>query len=506
MAFDHLQQRETRTARQQLDALFFFIRRALRHSGKATAIVVVGLGLSVGGALLAKRTYRSETVVLYREVIDAIYVQGSQGRRFTARELGIRLRELVLSRPRLKEILDEYKLFAKVRAERSDIEAEDLLRRYIDFRFGGGDTFHISFLAPTPELAQKVTQRLGEALIEEERRLRVDKAQHTVKFLEDERNRAQREMVAQEKAQALFLSRHPEFAADENRGSGAAFRVARNAKEEPTSSPLDTLQRQLRRLRDQLAQAEGRKPVVVRDPRLLALQTQSQQELEAAKVNLRAQQAQYTDKYPSVVRAKERAAMAQARLRRIEAQIQATATVTPLNTQAKEALRNRMVEVQQQIARLRQRGNKKDKDTKVDRAATKIVELETEWTGVNRKVTEARERYNTLDARLYRARLAALTKLKGGTAHMSIIDKAYLPKRPAGGGRGKIVMLGGAVSLFFAMGIVLALALIDERIYNAMDAERLQLGEVLVVVPITEKGLLSRRIARWRIRRQRKRA
>ncbi|MBW2734173.1 MAG: DUF349 domain-containing protein [Deltaproteobacteria bacterium] len=102
---DNLQQREIRTAREQLDRLFAFVRRALRHFWLATLIVCVGGAAAVGLALVSQRKYMSETVILYRELIDASYVQGSDVRRMTAREVGSRLRELVLGRPRLRQLI-----------------------------------------------------------------------------------------------------------------------------------------------------------------------------------------------------------------------------------------------------------------------------------------------------------------------------------------------------------------------------------------------------------------
>lgn len=89
------QQREIRTAREQLDRVFAFGRRGMRHWWKAALILIIGAGASVGLALKSKRKYLSETVVLYREPIDQTYVAGADARRMSAQDTGTRLRELL---------------------------------------------------------------------------------------------------------------------------------------------------------------------------------------------------------------------------------------------------------------------------------------------------------------------------------------------------------------------------------------------------------------------------
>lgn len=504
------QQREIRTAREQLDRVFAFARRGMRHWWKAALILMIGGSASVGLALKSKRKYLSETVVLYREPIDQTYVAGADARRMSAQDTGTRLRELLLGRPRLKELIDQFKLQQETVNDRSYIEAEDKLRMLIDFRFGGGDTFHIGYIGSSPQEAQKVTARLAEILIEEELEMRSEKSRETVRFLDGERKRAEDHLKSREKALAEFLAKNPEFAAEEKpNSSGAALRAAsRKAKGAATGgggSPLTIMKRQLRRIQDQIAQAQGRKPVIVRDPKLQALKSQAEEELRNAQARLRSMQAQFTDKHPDVAASKARVNLAKQRLARVVERARSAVKVVKLGGQAVAALKSRADELSTQIAAYRRRASDR-KSPKGKKAAAKakegaadsIVAMETLWTALNRQVREARERYLNIEGRLFRASLGLTTQRK--SSYLRVIDPAYLPKRPAGAGRSKMVLLGGAVSFFLAAGLVFGLALIDERIYNRKDAERLRLAEVLVVVPKQPRGLFGGK----KKRRQRK--
>lgn len=481
--------REIRTAREQLDRFFAFINRALRHWLKAGIIIALGGILSVGFALMSKRRYTSEAVLLYREPIDQSYVAGGDVRRISAHDLGRRLRELLLGRPRLKQVIDQFKLLQATVNDRSYIEAEDKLRMLIDFRFGGGDTFHIAYIGDTPDQAQKVTARLAEILVEEELRLRSSQARDTVRFLENERKRAENDLKNKEKELAVFLSKNPEFAADESpTSSGAALRAAsRKKKTGSSASPLDILKRQAARIKDKLAQAKGLKPTVIRDPKLQSAKTQAEADVSQAEQRVRDLRTRVTNQHPDMLAAVARVKQAKTRLRRISNREQSAAKIVKLGQDQVKALENNLNKVRAQISAYKRRhsskttkaGDKKSK-TKGEGVANVIVALETQWTRLNRQVGEARERYTRMEARAFRATLSLDVKKQ---SYLRVIDPAYLPKRPSGGGRTKMVLLGAATSFFFAFGLVFALALIDERIYNRRDAERLRLVEVLVVIP-----------------------
>ena len=82
------------------------------------------------------------------------------------------------------------------------------------------------------------------------------------------------------------------------------------------------------------------------------------------------------------------------------------------------------------------------------------------------------------------------TLVAGGQGgRLVIADPPFRPLRPVAGGRFKIVLVGGAMSLFLALLAVSALAAFDDRLYGARDIERVVDDPIVVVVPkLTEKG------------------
>jgi uncharacterized protein involved in exopolysaccharide biosynthesis len=460
-----LQQRETRTAKEQFDRILAFVGRALRHWFKAGMIIAVGGALSVAMALMAKPKYKSESVLLYREVINS-QLLGSE-RRVRGRDVGLRLRELVLGRARLKQLINELKLLPETVESMGIIAAEDKLRNLIELRIGGGDTFHISYMSKDPEQAQKVVKRLGEVMIEEEANMRVKRAQATADFLEKQRKRTENDLKAREQKRAAFLALHPEFGVDAEVRNRQ--RQQEKGKGPVSNSPMAILRRQLARLEDKLAQARGKKPTVVRDAKAEAAKAQAAAQLATAKRNLQRLRTQFTDIHPQVRSAKAQVALYKQQLTRLVAAAAKKIKVIPIDREAQSRIEKQIREIKGRIAALRRSGGKpSETDSKGDKATNAIVQLEATWQRLNREVSEFRERYTRVEAQAFRAKIQAASYI--GSSALTVVDKAYLPKRPTGGGKKKVVMLGAAVSFFFAAGLMFGLAILDERIYNRKDA------------------------------------
>jgi capsular polysaccharide biosynthesis protein len=70
-----------------------------------------------------------------------------------------------------------------------------------------------------------------------------------------------------------------------------------------------------------------------------------------------------------------------------------------------------------------------------------------------------------------------------GNAQMMVLDPAYLPTHPAPPGRATLLGVGALVSVVLGLLLALLSALLDDRIYDRVDLERLELLPVLGVVP-----------------------
>jgi Mrp family chromosome partitioning ATPase len=110
------------------------------------------------------------------------------------------------------------------------------------------------------------------------------------------------------------------------------------------------------------------------------------------------------------------------------------------------------------------------------------VALETEYARLSREAAEARERFQQLESRQFMASMTASTLTSGQAAQIVVIDPAYLPANPVGMRVVRLYGLGGALSLLLALGVLAALALLDDRIHDSADVERLPFVSLLVEI------------------------
>ncbi|MFH1132386.1 MAG: hypothetical protein V1754_13705 [Pseudomonadota bacterium] len=500
-----LKKDQIRLVRDQLQRILSIVRRSFRHVGKASLLFFLGCLVALGLALAKKRLYFSEAVILYRRLISANYLGGNDAQTNSAENISMRLQETLLARPYLKQIIDEFKLYPEIVDKRGYVQAVDNLRKMIGFNMEGGDTFHVSFTGPSPELAQKVTAKLARSLIEKEEKGRRLSADRTVGFLREEQLRVTNALKEREKALAEFLALYPEFAQEDvaglgpqGRTAGAAVR-ARAQLQRKIDPTFLALQRQSRRIKDAIK--HGTTGTAMRDPMLLERLHEAEQDLANSREALRNAKEQFTELHPTVQATKRREEMTRQRVENLKKAVAASTHFQGGNKVNKEELNVRAGQIDDQIDQYRSR---KSKALRSSSAANEIVTLETNWTQLNREVQEAREQYLRMEERVFRATLEASANVGGQIAQLEIIDPAYLPTRPATMGRTMMTMAGVALSAFLAMVLMLGLAVLDDRVYDRLDIERLGIAEILAEVPKTERPwnlkMFLEKLPKWRNR------
>ncbi|HSN99376.1 MAG TPA: hypothetical protein VLS89_13865, partial [Candidatus Nanopelagicales bacterium] len=225
------------------------IRRTLTHWYIAVIVGIIGVGLTAVVVQRQKPTYRSETVIFYREGVRAAYI-GPDGPD-PLRTLSARLKETLLARSNLEKIVTEFSLFPDVVEKRGMVDAVDRLRGKVSFRSKSPDTFAISFEGETREEAQEVTARLADLLVEENTRVKQSQAKITSEFLFAQQKQAEQELEKADKDLAQFLAGNPEFAQETVQPTGVQAGASIRA-EQRKATEGDPLERQISRLRSQL--------------------------------------------------------------------------------------------------------------------------------------------------------------------------------------------------------------------------------------------------------------
>jgi uncharacterized protein involved in exopolysaccharide biosynthesis len=488
-----------RTPRDRLDRLLALFKRMLRFWWLGLIVTVLVTGGAIGAATVAKKAYMSETVLLYHQGIQASTVLGRDAEVEQTRKLGLRLRDLVLARPQLQKIIDKHKLYPALMAKNGPVEAVDEMRKSIVFKVREGDTFLLQYRAPDPELAQQITSELAATLMAEDERYRTTQAEVTRKFIAEEKARAAEDLRAKETELAGFLAKHPEFAQDQASAQGtggAAVRAAQKDKNRPSGdSAQSTLEREAARLRQRLDMPATPRPVrpPERDPRLVAAKDEAERKLLAAQHDLQDKQSHLTDAHPDVIAAKQRVRDAEAGLRKAQQELASGELIMPAappaSVEERPALQARLASVEGELSALKRRkaaaaGHAADTQSEV---AAEIVGLETDWARISRDTAEARERYQQLESKEFVAQITASSEESGQASQMVVIDPAYRPEKPVGGGRLKVAIFGLIAGLIMAFGVALGCAIFDDRLYDKSDAEALDLAPLLVVVPRLHK-------------------
>jgi Mrp family chromosome partitioning ATPase len=197
---------------------------------------------------------------------------------------------------------------------------------------------------------------------------------------------------------------------------------------------------------------------------LRASERQAQANLDAARRDLALQRSRFTEKHPAVVAAVDLLSEAeQAHERAAEALRAASAARTSAEEQA-GASRDRAA------------------GSSSRRAAASIAEAEAEFARLTRRVAEERERLQKLDARQFVASIAASSASTGHGARIDLIDPAYAPSQPSGTRPLVLLIFGIAGSLSIGLALALLLAILDDRVYDRQDVERLGLAPIVAEV------------------------
>jgi polysaccharide biosynthesis transport protein len=483
--------------REQYERIVGFSRRAVRFWPTLLAVVAIG---SIGCALFLQfrqPSYRSETLILYTEGIRPVEAAGAPTT-VGPRDSAVRLREMLLARPRLLATIEKFGLYPDVVAEYGASDAVEKLREHIDFRAPGGDTFSIGFKGDSPEQAHAVTKYLSDSLIEDEASLRLSQAKQHREFLRQERTRTEETLKKAERDVAQFLADNPELALDAMllmpgaSGTGAAIRARSHEAEAVAQAPTPSQWRTIRAPGVPAAATPGAPqgaPAVSADQRreIAAAKARAEADLTAAQSALAEKSARFTELHPDVRALKTRVARERSRVQAATAALAVLREPSAAPSAPAPASPGvRHVRVARPAASVDPAQAKADDA----RGKNEVVELETEWAALTRSAAEARSKNEQVQASLFRAELSTKSEHDGSSSTMVLLDPAFVPARPMPPGRLTIAGIFLALSLVLGGLVVAGRAAIDDRIYGSKDIERL--GRVLAEVAPLPKPRKSR--------------
>jgi len=493
-----------KTPKERLDRFLVLLRRARTYARSTIAVATIFGLVALILALTAKRVYRSETTVVYRDAVRTSKESESPTQR--AARLGPRLKEYVYLRSRLQATIERYDLYPQL-VTRSMLDALDEMQKNVSFRTRSPDTFVIAFSHESPQIAQEVTAHLAATMIADYSSDNLDSALTTHDVLRSEVEAAQKNVEQTSRSLARFLAQHPTFtwglgdspyASGQQIGStGTPSRV--NKDKPAADAVLTDLIMRLRTVDAELAGVEA--PIA--PP--VALPSDAQKQRDAAAAALSTAEAELAQKLLKVTKVHPDAMVAQGRVDRARAALasaeanltQALTGTTPpppnnpgLDPARRTALETDRKALLEQIA-ARRAGTKRPEapaaSAPILAETPDVVELETEWHKLRLDLERARDAFRKAEDKERTARLQATSAEREVQESLLISDPAYLPVHPESG-RGRVFLAGAVVAIFLALGYAAARVLLCDTIFDAGDIEALDGPPFLVAVPHIPDG------------------
>lgn len=385
------------------------------------------------------------------------------------------MKEEVLSRTRLFEIIDEFHLYQKERKRLAPEQVIDLMRRNIGIQPLNTQTeqrdfnaFKISFTADNPHLAQEVTSKLTSLFIEENLKTREDQATNTTNFLSQQLSDVEKRLSDQEQRLRDYKMKHLGELPEQEQGNLAVL-SGLQTQLQSTEASLGRAQQQRVYLQSLLNSYRnlakgGAAPEILSGMRLATPLQTAQTELtrlQSARDDL---VARYTPQHPDVRKAEADIARQRQfieKLRSAKAPETDQGKISPTASTNADDDDVSVLQIRSQLEanRLEIEGLSKDEQRIKTAAAGYESRLEStpiteqQLAGVLRDYDLLKKEYADLLNKQQQSQLAASLEKEQEGQQFRLVDPPSLPTVPSSPKRMKI-SLGG-----LAGGIVLALAL-----------------------------------------------
>ena len=446
--------------------------------------------------------YRSETLILVeQQKVPEHYVVPN-----VAADLQERLQSMtqqILSRTRLRRIIDELHLYPGERPRLGPDELVERMRKDIKIELvqtpGKPDelsAFKIYYSGADPRLAQQVTSDLTSFFIEENLRAREQQSEDTTNFLDSQLQDARKRLEEQEQRlrefKGQYLGQLPGqlqsnlqiLAGLQARLQDANERLGRAEQQKVYLNSLFSQYRSLSRQIRAGAAGGGAPPPALDD------------ELDRLKREMSSLRAQYTDNHPDVVQLKDQIAKTE----QLRTQIDADLPKSEGNSASSGEIDLRgsdpktispVLEIQSQIkANELEIQNRKREIQDLEKSAeeykARLNETpirEQQQADLTRDYDQSRANYESLLAKKNQSELATNLEKRQQGEQFRILDPPSLPQKPFWPDRLQLSLLGFAAGLVFGVGGSAVAESIDDCIHEEKDVAALSTQPVLSMVP-----------------------
>jgi len=428
-------------------------------------------------ALVAPRKYRSGTLILVESknmpehFVTPVTTEGM------AQQLNT-IRQVIMSRTRLEQVIEKANPYPEMAAQPSHVVVE-AMRRAIEIRVQGNDSFVIEYVNRDPQKAMTVTNLLATQFTEDAGKLRDALTRKAYDFIQE--NVADARRALEEREEALRLHKQRYWGSlPEQLDSNLRVLQQLQAEQQTLGESLRTLQERRAALERSLL--EGRR---------LATSAGGPASPAAELARLRATQdslrGRYTAQHPTMAALAARIARLEVEIR--EETVDPNKARDPLSDPEALSLNESLRLVEADIEALRVRRERLDERIATFQARVEATpRAEQELASLTRDYQQLRENYNVALKKEMDAQMARRLEEYWRGGYFRVLDPAYLPRRPIRA-YVPIFLMGGLVA---GLGAGLAAAfvahLLDRTVKTERDLDELVAAPLLVSIPRASRG------------------
>ena len=471
--------------------------------------ILVG-GVSAAVIYKLPNLYRSETLILVvPQRVPETYVRSTVTARIEDRLQAIS--QQIMSRTRLEQVITDFNLYAKERADKELMEdiIERMRNRDIGIQIIRGDSFRVSYIAGDPRTAMRVTERLGSLFIDESLRDREVLADGTTEFISTQLDEAQRKLVENENKVLEYQRLHDGELPSQ---TPANLQAQHNAE-----MALQTLGEALNRDRERritlersvadILEAPDARPAATDAPRSVTV-VSLEDELVTQKQALLALELKLRPEHPDVK--KQRRVVEELQKRINAQQLASDLTVKPSPAASAVVMdagkRKRLADARIELDNLdRQIQGKTAEEIRLQgmvgmyQARIAAAPLrEAELAALTRDYETFQQSYRTLLQKKEESQMSANLEKRQIGEQFKILDPARMPEKPASPDRPRLYLLSMVAALAVGFGAAALREFLDRTLRNEADVRAALNLMVLATVPYMREGAAA---AHRRVRR-----
>jgi uncharacterized protein involved in exopolysaccharide biosynthesis len=504
------------------------------------AIIIVSVSLVVATVMPA--VYRSTGTVLIEEPEVPREFIRSTITSFAAERLQV-IEQRVMTTQNLISIINKFNLYTQERKRRPINEIASQFRKQIEMKLVSAEVidprsgqsrkaviaFNLSFEDENPRVAQQVANELVSLYLNENLRIRRERAAETTGFLADEAERLGKQVSELEAKMADFKRRHS-GQLPEQLGLNLSALSRVQSQMTDTERRLQALEERRIVLQGQLSQLDPQgtrvvdgQTVLSPPERLKALQTRlismrgiygpkhpdvikMEREVEVLKKEtgggtsaaaLRAQlqeindqisveKERYGSKHPDVVKLQRQAASLRAEIRKAGNSNGKSDTYKPEPSNPTYIMvQSQIKTINSQIAAIaKEREELKESLKSYEERVLRIPENEREYLTIRRDYDNAYAKYRDVKAKQLEAQLAESLETERKAERFSLIEPPQMPLEPIKPNRMAIVFIGLVFAGAAGVGNVFLAEAMDQSVYGAKELKSVVGQAPLVIVPV----------------------